>query len=61
MNELQMMHVANVCDGYEAIDEGFVSNIGSYNSKSCSNCKSLVNGECTKDLYDKVLTSLDQT
>ncbi|EPS46657.1 putative transmembrane protein [Clostridium botulinum CFSAN002367] len=39
MSELQMMHVANVCDGYDSIDTGFVSVIGAKNSKSCTNCK----------------------
>ncbi|AUM96471.1 TPA: hypothetical protein LA742_003826 [Clostridium botulinum] len=61
MNELQMMHIANVCDGYDGIDTGFVSVIGAENSKSCMNCKNLQNGVCVKNLYDKVLTSLDQT
>ncbi len=33
MSELQMMHIANVCDGYDSIDTGFVSVIGAKNSK----------------------------
>ncbi len=48
MSELQMMHIANVCDGYDSIDTGFVSVIGAKNSKSCTNCKNLQNGVCVK-------------
>lgn len=57
----QMMHVANSCTGYSGIKEGFVNSIGSDDSKSCTNCKYLRNDKCQKNLFDEVLTSLDQT
>lgn len=60
-NGEQMMHVANSCKGYQAIHQGFESNIGTDNSKSCVNCKNLKDGLCVKNLFDTVLTSIDQT
>ena len=56
-----MMHVAISCHGYTPIKEGFVSTIGSEKCKSCRNCENLRNEKCQVNLYDKVLTSLDQT
>lgn len=60
-NVEQMMHVGNSCGGYESIGGTFESNIGTSSSKSCANCKNLQDGKCVKDLFDPVLTSLDQT
>jgi hypothetical protein len=60
-NREQMMHVANSCVGYEPIHQGVESNIGTSSSKSCVNCKNLRDGLCVKDLFDSVLTSIDQT
>ncbi|OFI04972.1 hypothetical protein CLOACE_19860 [Clostridium acetireducens DSM 10703] len=60
-NMEQMMHVANNCIGYEPIYEGFQSSIGTKLSKSCSNCNNYKEGKCIKNLFDDVLTSLDQT
>jgi len=57
----QMEGVANSCPGYERKDTSFNSSIGKVDTKSCTNCKNLQNGICIKDLYDRVLTSLDQT
>jgi hypothetical protein len=57
----QMMNVANSCAGYRGIREGFENNIGSETSKSCTNCRYLRNDKCQKNLFDLVLTSLDQT
>ena len=57
----QMMHVGNSCKGYRAIREGFTNSIGSDESKSCNNCKYFRNYKCEKNLFDEVLTSLDQT
>lgn len=60
-NRDQMMHVANSCVGYDPIQQGVESNIGTEGSKSCVNCKNLKDGLCVKDLFDTVLTSIDQT
>jgi len=60
-NKEQMMHVANSCNGYSGIREGFSDSIGSDESKSCTNCRHLINDKCLKNLFDDVLTSLDQT
>lgn len=57
----QMVGVANSCPGYERKDVSFNSNIKKLDMKSCINCKNLQNNICIKDLYDRVLTSLDQT
>ncbi|MFX0550204.1 hypothetical protein ACOAKC_12905 [Hathewaya histolytica] len=58
-----MMHVANSCYGYENKNKrkDFISNIGSEESISCINCEHLKHNKCQKNLYDKVLSSLDQT
>ena len=60
-NSEQMMHVANSCSGYESKGGNFESNIGTCSSKSCANCKNLEDQKCVKNLFDTVLTSLDQT
>ena len=60
-NVEQMMHVASSCKGYRCIREGFLNSIGSDESKSCTNCKYFKNDKCIKNLFDEVLTSLDQT
>ncbi|MCS4455460.1 hypothetical protein JTT01_19995 [Clostridium botulinum] len=39
MSELQMMHIANVCDGYDSIDTGFVSVIGAKTVKAVQTAK----------------------
>lgn len=57
----QMMSVGNSCYGYTPVGGGFSNSIGSNNSKSCSNCKHFKNDKCDVDLFDPVLTSLDQT
>jgi len=57
----QMMHVASSCTGYRGIREGLASSIGSADSRSCTNCRYLRNDKCQKNLFDDVLTSLDQT
>ena len=57
----QMMHVANSCSGYRSVREEFVNSIGSDESKSCTNCKYFRNDKCQKNLFDDILTSLDQT
>jgi hypothetical protein len=57
----QMMHVANSCPGYNPTGSGFQSNIGTERSKSCQNCEHFKSERCEVDLYDTVLTSLDQT
>lgn len=60
-NVEQMMHVANSCPGYNPLAEDFESNIGTENSKSCNNCSNYRDGKCIENLFDRVLTSLDQT
>ncbi|WP_291634454.1 hypothetical protein [Clostridium sp.] len=59
-NTEQMMHVANSCNGYNSVGTQFQSSIGTDFSKSCDNCKHLKNDKCDVNLYDKVLTELDQ-
>lgn len=54
------MHVANSCTGYEPMSSGLVSSIGNKDSKSCSNCKHFKSESCEANLYDEVLSSLDQ-
>ncbi|MBU5593465.1 hypothetical protein KQI89_17125 [Clostridium sp. MSJ-4] len=60
-NIMQMMHVANSCPGYSSTMPNVQSNIGGENSKSCANCSHWENSRCQIDLFDDVLTSLDQT
>ncbi len=56
----QMTSVANNCIGYEAVAGAFESNTESPNTKSCTNCENFKNDRCEKNLFDSVLTSLDQ-
>lgn len=60
-NMEQMMHVAQSCPGYEPM-QSYVSNtIGAEDSKSCANCHNFHDNKCVVNLFDNVLTSLDQT
>lgn len=61
----QLMSVGQSCDGYDQLQENapkaFESSIGGGNCKSCTSCTHFVNGLCDVNLFDKVLTELDQT
>ncbi len=60
-NIQQMMHVANSCPGYSSTHSDIQSNIGGTHSKSCANCNHWQNDKCNINLFDQVLTGLDQT
>lgn len=57
----QMEHIAVECPGYEQVKSYVVSTIGADEGKSCANCHNWQNNHCVVNLYDKVLSSLDQT
>jgi len=57
----QLMMVAINCPGYEPTQNNFTSSIGADNCKSCDNCHNWKDHNCTINLFDKVLTSIDQT
>jgi hypothetical protein len=57
----QMAHVAVECPGYEPMREHLVSTIGAEGGVSCGNCHNWQNERCVVNLFDKVLSSLDQT
>lgn len=56
----QMMMVAVKCPGYEGIKSNVTNTIGASDSKSCDNCEHWENHHCNINLFDPVLTSLDQ-
>lgn len=60
-NEMQMKMIAVNCPGYEPVRNDVTNTIGAENSKSCGNCHNWQDNKCVVDLYDKVLSSLDQT
>ncbi len=59
-NIQQMVSVGNNCLGYESKAASFEASIEENNIKSCSNCENFKNNKCVKNLFDRVLTSLDQ-
>lgn len=56
----QLMMVAVNCPGYEPTEQGVTNTIGASNSKSCDNCNHWEDHKCIINLFDPVLTSLDQ-
>lgn len=56
----QMMMVAVSCPGYEPIKNNVTNTIGAEDSKSCGNCRNWQDHKCIVNLFDPVLTSLDQ-
>ncbi|QAT38839.1 hypothetical protein [Clostridium sp. JN-9] len=56
----QLMSVGENCRGYDPASEYFQSSVGEPIPRSCSNCNHFTEGRCNIDLFDTVLTSLDQ-
>ncbi len=59
-SENQLMMVAVNCPGYDSTESNVTNTIGAHNSKSCDNCKHWEENKCNINLFDPVLTSLDQ-
>lgn len=57
----QLMMVAVNCPGYKANENNVINSIGASNCKSCNNCDNWQNHKCVVNLFDEVLTSVDQT
>lgn len=60
VNKEQLMMVATNCPDYDAIDSGFSATIGGEYSVSCENCHHWQNNKCKIQVFDDVLTSIDQ-
>lgn len=56
----QLMIVAVNCPEYAPINEGFSLTIGSEYGASCENCHHWKDNRCQIDVFDDVLTSIDQ-
>lgn len=56
----QLMMVAVSCPGYEPLTHDVTNTIGAHNCKSCDNCHNWQDHKCVVNLFDPVLTSLDQ-
>lgn len=56
----QMMMVAVNCHGYDPTHNNVVNSIGADTCKSCDNCHHWENHKCNINLFDPVLTSVDQ-
>jgi hypothetical protein len=56
----QLMMVAVNCPGYEPTSNNVTNTIGASNCKSCDNCHNWQDHNCVVNLFDPVLTSLDQ-
>ncbi|MCR1898722.1 hypothetical protein NSA47_06915 [Irregularibacter muris] len=56
----QLMIVGTNCPEYNAINPGFSATIGGKYSESCENCHYWENNRCQIDVFDDVLTSIDQ-
>lgn len=57
----QLMMVAVNCPGYDPTCNNVTNTIGAENSKSCDNCHNWKDHRCSIDLFDPVITSIDQT
>ncbi len=62
-SEDQLIAVGQSCRDFESRASGFVSGTGSTTAEniSCGACKHWDGTRCVIDVFDKVLTSLDQT
>ena len=56
----QLMIVATNCPEYSAINSGFSATIGAKYGASCENCHHWEDHKCQVDVFDDVLTSVDQ-
>ena len=56
----QLMMVATNCSEYDPIVEGFSASVGGQYSISCESCHHWGNNKCQIDIYDDVLSSIDQ-
>lgn len=56
----QLMMVAIQCSGYDSLCSNVINTVGAENSMSCENCYHWKNHKCSIDLFDPVLTSIDQ-
>jgi hypothetical protein len=56
----QLMMVAVNCPGYDPTRNDVTNTMGVENSKSCDNCHHWEDHHCNINLFDPVLTSLDQ-
>lgn len=56
----QLMIVAVNCPKYDGINPGFSATIGSKYGASCENCHHWQKDRCQVDIFDDVLTSIDQ-
>ena len=59
----QLTAVGQSCRDYESQSRNFISSIASTTAEniSCKSCEHWNGAICTIDVFDKVLTSLDQT
>jgi hypothetical protein len=57
----QLMMVAVNCPGYDPTCHGVTNTIGVENSKSCDNCHHWKDHKCSINLFDPVISSVDQT
>lgn len=62
-SEDQLIAVGQSCRDFEARTRGFISSTGSTTAEniSCDECKHWDGEKCRINVFDKVLTSLDQT
>lgn len=62
VSKMQLHAVGEACPGYTyAGGDDLVSLEEGKEPVSCENCIHWVHGRCTIDMFDKVLSSLDQT
>lgn len=60
-NVEQLNYVGRSCPGYEKVNGSFQSMTSSGDERSCLNCENYKNNKCVINLFDRVLTSVDQT
>lgn len=57
-DELKMV-VAENCSEYDSRDTGLNSSVSDL-SKSCNNCKHLINDKCVKGVFDEIKRNIKQ-
>ncbi|MFD3155731.1 hypothetical protein ACFIJ5_02540 [Haloimpatiens sp. FM7330] len=58
-NIYQLMTVASNCSSFTSNESDFMPSIGSCMSKNCSKCTHCKNNTCELNLYDEMLSSID--
>ncbi|WP_373897543.1 hypothetical protein ACER0A_012265 [Haloimpatiens sp. FM7315] len=59
-NMYELMCVGTTCSNFESGEDLFMPSIGTSLSKTCSKCNHCKNNYCELNLYDNIVSSIDE-